>query len=519
MFDFLYLVPSAQGWGGYNQYGGYNRYGGGYNSSASSADDLLVYLGIAALVIVFTYFATRSMTKSGGRSITPFVLSLITGTMISTAIIGVIGTVVWSLLVAMLTFGNVGATTAALMVGIITTVSGAIIIPIFGVLGGFIGIAGSKRAIKRDYGVQLYDSASPVYQFVDKARKRLGIGMMPEVGHYRHNSINAFAAGSSPKDALVAFTDSALDSLQEPHINAIAAHELGHVANQDMKRMAFARGFRDAAFWFLIFRSIKGFFLWIFAWAAESAIMALSRAREYRADAVAAEIVGKQDMIGALEALRGNANVRPSMRDKRYKEMMISAFKSKGTHPTIDERVRALELETYRGSTAGLVVSEDAAKRIEDEIDIQKTPEEMAALGRWNSRTRWILYVLFGTPIIIDILLLYTGLARDLAVSPFFFDAIFGIGAYNSIGLSKFLAMLFGGTLMFDCLKNRVSIFVGWVGAIILSLVSILIHFEIHFTFLGIISGVIRGTIIGGIVYAIHHGLIFYKKRKMESNA
>ncbi|MFZ2753231.1 MAG: M48 family metalloprotease, partial [Lysobacteraceae bacterium] len=68
-------------------------------------------------------------------------------------------------------------------------------------------------------------------------------------------------------------------------------HELGHIANNDMRRMTMARSFQNSLVWYLGWsRTVQGFGRWFLTWGSELLVLGLSRKREYWADAIGAAL-------------------------------------------------------------------------------------------------------------------------------------------------------------------------------------------------------------------------------------
>jgi heat shock protein HtpX len=186
---------------------------------------------------------------------------------------------------------------------------------------------------------------------------------------------NAFATGRNPKNAAVAVTSGILEMMTYEELEGVLAHELAHVRNRDIlissiaamlaaalsifARMAFWGGRRrgnDALSGIVAILSL------ILAPIAAMLIrMAISRAREYQADASGAAITGQPlNLASALRKLgAGTAripmNVNPAV-SQLFIADPLKAFGSRGggglsrmfsTHPPMEERVRRLEEMQY----------------------------------------------------------------------------------------------------------------------------------------------------------------------------
>ena len=85
-----------------------------------------------------------------------------------------------------------------------------------------------------------------LYEIVDLLRKRANINKMPEVGVYISDDINAFATGRSKNNALIAFSSSLLQKMDDDEISAVAAHEIAHIANGDMITLSVVQSVANA---------------------------------------------------------------------------------------------------------------------------------------------------------------------------------------------------------------------------------------------------------------------------------
>lgn len=181
---------------------------------------------------------------------------------------------------------------------------------------------------------------------------------------------NAFATGRNPSHAAVAVTRGIVDLLDSRELSGVIAHELSHVKNRDILISTIAATFAGAVFilarmaqFAAIFGGGRGgrdsrggvFSLLIVAIVAPLAAMivrmAISRSREYLADASGAHISGDPlSLAGALRKLesgiqRSRAEVNPSTAHlfivNPLKGGSILALFS--THPPMEERIRRLE--------------------------------------------------------------------------------------------------------------------------------------------------------------------------------
>lgn len=224
---------------------------------------------------------------------------------------------------------------------------GFLIVPLWGTFWGFIGLGGQRSSAVGRYGVTLLKEDDPLAQRVYILAARLGLKTRPWVGVMPHN--NAYAIGESVNSAMVVIGEPLLANLTEGEVDAIIGHELGHVANNDMRRMGLARSFQNALVWYLGFsNTLQRWARWLLTWASELAMLSLSRRREYWADAIGAALTSKEHMITALEKLHAGPEL--SYFERTHARLMIRGFtggSAFSTHPTLQERKAALEQETY----------------------------------------------------------------------------------------------------------------------------------------------------------------------------
>jgi heat shock protein HtpX len=150
------------------------------------------------------------------------------------------------------------------------------------------------------------------YDAVERLRQKIGIPM-PKIYVIPNESPNAFATGRNPSHASVAMTQGILDLLNDEELEGVLAHELGHVNNRDILISSVAATVAGAITmlasmgrWAMIFGGwgggdrddrrgggIGALLMLILAPIAASLIqLAVSRSREYQADATGAHFTG-----------------------------------------------------------------------------------------------------------------------------------------------------------------------------------------------------------------------------------
>lgn len=245
----------------------------------------------------------------------------------------------------------------------------------YGMMGSMISLFLSKGLAKKSMGVQLIDNPSSaldkwLVDTVAKQAKSVNIDM-PEVGIFDSTQPNAFATGWNKNAALVAVSTGLLQTMTPEEVEAVLAHEIGHVANGDMVTLALIQGVVNAFVMFfarvigyfvdqLVFKNESdspgmGYFITsmvmdiMLGFLATAIVMWFSRVREFRADEMGAKLAGKQNMIAALNALRP-ASQQPDPMPESMKAFAIASGQQQGfsiaqlfrSHPTLDDRITAL---------------------------------------------------------------------------------------------------------------------------------------------------------------------------------
>ncbi len=227
----------------------------------------------------------------------------------------------------------------------------------------------SARMVLRAYGAQVVTAAEApaLYAMTDRLRQRAGLPM-PTLAIVPSDQPNAFATGRSPEHAVVAVTTGLMRGMTETELEGVIAHELAHIANRDMLlqtitatlagaianlgQMAFFFGGRDEDG---ESNPLAGLAAMLVAPIAASILQfAISRQREFKADAVGARIAGRTDgLADALARLDAMARrvalpVSPSMASLAIVNP-LAAFSGRGmlslfsTHPSTEERIARLQ--------------------------------------------------------------------------------------------------------------------------------------------------------------------------------
>jgi heat shock protein HtpX len=207
------------------------------------------------------------------------------------------------------------------------------------------------------------ESEAPrLYQIVRELTTRADLPM-PRLYMIPQDQPNAFATGRSPKRSAVAVTRGIVKLLSEDELRGVLAHELAHVRNRDILITSVAATIGGAitylGYMLLWFGGeddsplglIGSLALVLLAPIAASIIqLAVSRQREYSADATGAEISGNpESLASALLRLEEGAKAIPMQVNQASEPLyIVKPFSGRGvanlfsTHPPIEERVRRL---------------------------------------------------------------------------------------------------------------------------------------------------------------------------------
>ena len=241
---------------------------------------------------------------------------------------------------------------------------------VMGFGGAFISLLISKPMAKWTTKLTIINNSNdPTHAWlvasVDRLSQKAGI-KMPEVGIYE-GPANAFATGAFKNSALVAVSTGLLHDMNREEVEAVLGHEVAHVANGDMVTMALIQGVMNT---FVVFLSrVIGYFVdkvvlrnqndgpgmgyyittlvldLLLGVVAAIIVAWFSRQREFRADAGAADLMGrKQPMMNALSRLGG---LDPGEMPKTMQALGISARPSGvmalfSSHPPMEERIERL---------------------------------------------------------------------------------------------------------------------------------------------------------------------------------
>ncbi len=193
---------------------------------------------------------------------------------------------------------------------------------------------------------------------------------MPKLYVMPSNQINAFASGRDPKHSVVCVTEGALSKLDRRELEAVLAHELGHIGNYDIRYMtlvavmvgmvAIISEMFLRSLWLKgggdsdnnkagIILLVIGIVLAILAPIVVQLVqLSISRKHEYSADATAVKFTRyPQGLIGALKKIKNDYQFES--REKKVSKVIAPLFFASplknltSTHPPIEKRIEALE--------------------------------------------------------------------------------------------------------------------------------------------------------------------------------
>ena len=226
----------------------------------------------------------------------------------------------------------------------------------------------SSKMVLKMYRAKIVDrsEAPELFEMVDRLRQRAGLPM-PTVAIAPHEQPNAFATGRNEENAVVCVTEGLLKLVNRDELEGVIAHELAHIKNRDMLLQTVTATMAGAisslgqmALWFggrdeEGNSNIVGALVMFFVAPLAAALIqsAISRQREFKADAVGAEISGKPlALASSLQKLEAYAkripmDVAPAAAALAISNPlsalgggMMSLF---STHPATADRVAKLQ--------------------------------------------------------------------------------------------------------------------------------------------------------------------------------
>lgn len=235
----------------------------------------------------------------------------------------------------------------------------------------FISYWFSDKIVLKMYGAKPVTEAEAPQLYSSVARLSSAANLpMPKVYVMEEAQPNAFATGRNPAHGVVAVTTGIMRILTREELEGVLAHELAHIKHRDILIGTVAATFAGAisylaqmAQWAMLFGGRGGdreeggspiasiVMMIVGPIAAMVVQMAISRSREYKADAGGARIAGNPlYLANALRKLHMSSQRIPMNANPATSHMFIvnpltsgSLFKLFSTHPPMEERIKRLE--------------------------------------------------------------------------------------------------------------------------------------------------------------------------------
>jgi heat shock protein HtpX len=237
----------------------------------------------------------------------------------------------------------------------------------------------SDKVVLKMYKAQELDrnQYADIYAMTEEMTGRAGIPM-PAMYMIRGEQPNAFATGRDPEHAAVALTEGIVRLLNRDELRGVIAHELAHIRNRDILVATIAATLAGAitmmanmAQWAFIFGAGRSSddrggnpiaaiaMIIVMPIAATMVQLAISRQREFMADAVGAEMSGNPlSLANALKSLHTASQQIPMQATPATAHLFIvNPFTARGlaklfsTHPPMEERIAKLEALVYGASS------------------------------------------------------------------------------------------------------------------------------------------------------------------------
>lgn len=228
-----------------------------------------------------------------------------------------------------------------------------------------LGVVGAKEASREHYPF--------LYHTTESLSLAAGMSTPPKCYIIKDSALNAFATGFKPEKSYIVVTTGLIEKLNREELEGVLAHEMAHIANQDIKLMLYVAGLIGiftlvgTFFYYMMIApsnsengskmKIVFFALWILfavvgVFFATLFKLELSRKREYLADATGAKFTRyPEGLASALEKIKGDPDPLVDKANKATAHLFISTpFRNRtsfwnrifSTHPPIDDRISRL---------------------------------------------------------------------------------------------------------------------------------------------------------------------------------
>jgi len=234
------------------------------------------------------------------------------------------------------------------------------------------------------YSIGFYEDDIPVVhrEFIAQLCRERGLPT-PRMGFIYSGTPNAFAYGRFRKDARIVITKGLLDILTPDEVNAVLAHELGHIAHYDFALMAVA-AMAPLLLWQLYIWTnrvnnlrIVSYAAYVAYWLGQYMVLLLNRTREYHADHFSAEVTREPGALGSALVKIGYGMVRERSEQQRLtKEGASAEYKRDATKALqFGQSLSLMGIASASGSDAMVLAG--------------NTPEAAARVMRWDLTNPW----------------------------------------------------------------------------------------------------------------------------------
>ncbi len=243
--------------------------------------------------------------------------------------------------------------------------SGFIFALILAIIMNFSAYWYSDKIVLRMYNAQPLTDNHPVYQIITQLARTAKIPM-PKVYSIDNSTPNAFATGRNPAHASIAVTKGLLNRLNQEELTGVLAHEMAHILHRDtmlsVVAATLAGAISNIALWSSRFNRsegnrtypVGGLMLFLAPVAAGMIQTAVSRSREYEADAGGAKLCGNPMWLASALANLENANHQNQFSAAEQHPttahlFIVNPLSNKRllalftTHPPTDERIKRLQ--------------------------------------------------------------------------------------------------------------------------------------------------------------------------------